>query len=77
MKSREPAASTSAPPMRSPTASMGHRFLLSPDEAGAETITLIPERDVIGLDAKRIATSHEPWLRLEFAGGSLPIAGSS
>ncbi len=48
---------------------MGHRFLFSPDEAGAETITLVPERDVIGLDGKRIATSHEPWLRLEFAGG--------
>src|ERR1700733_13897819 len=55
--------------MRSPSARMGDRFLFSPDEAGAETITLVPERDVIGLDGKRIATSHEPWLRLEFAGG--------
>ena len=48
---------------------MGHRFLFASDEAGAETITLVPERDVIGLDGKRIATSREPWLRLEFAGG--------
>ncbi|MFZ2110005.1 MAG: hypothetical protein WAV18_32310, partial [Roseiarcus sp.] len=55
--------------MRSPTTRMGDRFLFSPDEVGAETITLVPERDVIGLDGKRIATSHEPWLRLEFAGG--------
>jgi GT2 family glycosyltransferase len=70
MKSARERASTSAPPIESPTTGTGRRSLFSPDEAGAETITLVPERDVIGLDGKTIATSHEPWLRLAFVGGA-------
>jgi GT2 family glycosyltransferase len=47
---------------------MAHSLPYSPGETGADAVALVPERDVIGLDGARIATSKEPWLRLSIAG---------
>jgi GT2 family glycosyltransferase len=71
MTSREPIDSTSSvsPMKRVDTTTIAPPFPIAPDEAGAGPIRLVPERDVVLLDGGGIATSREPWLRLEMARG--------
>jgi GT2 family glycosyltransferase len=57
--------------MTSPIIRMAHRFLSLLADPRPKSIALEPTRDIALVDGAYVATSNEPWLRIDYRGPSL------